>query len=269
MSSPNFSEPIAALYQKYMVPMQFAPYARIVAERFADPRGDFLETAAGTGIVTRELAALPERRIVATDLSAAMLEVAKAEVPAENIEWVQADAADLPFDDDAFDAVICQFGAMFFPDKPRAFREAHRVLRGSGRFVALVWDRLEENEIPLTVTEALAVIFPDDPPTFIRNVPHGYFDRSHIESDLRDGGFRDIAFETITLPGVAGSAAEAALALCAGTPVRTELAARAAGDLESTIDAVAAALRRRFGAGPITGKMQALVIEAQRGVERR
>jgi SAM-dependent methyltransferase len=247
-----------------MVPMQFAPYARIVAERFAGSGGCFLETAAGTGILARELAAVGERRIVATDLSPAMLDVAKAEVRVANVEWLPADAGELPFENAAFDTVVCQFGTMFFPDKRKAFGEAHRVLRAGGRFVAVLWDRLEENEIPLAVTEALAVVFPDDPPAFMRNVPHGYYDRARIESDLRSGGFRDISFETLTLRSTAGSAAEAAVALCAGTPMRNDLAARTSGDLASTIDAVTSALRRRFGTGPIEAKMQALLVEARR-----
>lgn len=263
-SQPVFSESVAALYQKYMVPMLFAPYAHVVAQRLAGSGGRFLETAAGTGVVTRQLAATSERLIVATDLSHAMLELAKTEVLAPNVEWIAADAQALPFANETFDAVVCQFGAMFFPDKPKAFGEAHRVLRAGGRFVLVLWDRLEENEFPHAVTEALRELFPDNPPEFMSDIPHGYYDQARIEADLRSGGFSDVSFETLALRSAAGSAEDAVVAFCAGTPLRNEIEARAPGQLAPTIDLVAAGLRRRFGEGPIDGKMQAFLVEACR-----
>ena len=262
---PNFSASIAATYRQYMVPMLFEPYARALARRFAGTEGHLLETAAGTGIVTRQLATISNRlKIVATDLSPAMLEVARAEVPSPNVEWLAADAGALPFANESFDAVVCQFGAMFFPDKPKAFGEAARVLRVDGRCVLAVWDRIGENEITSAVVEAVGALFPGDPPRFLSNVPHGYFQRVQIEADLRQGGFRDVTFETVALRSLAASAADAAVALCAGTPLRNELEARAPDRLASVIDDVTASLQRRFGDGPIDAKMQALFVEARR-----
>jgi SAM-dependent methyltransferase len=261
---PVFSGSIAAIYQQYMVPMLFAPYARVLAQRFSETSGHVLETAAGTGIVTRELATISKLKIIATDLSAAMLEVARAEVPASNVEWRAADAGALPFASETFDAVVCQFGAMFFPDKPKAFGEARRVLRADGRFVLVVWDCIEENGITYAVSEAVREMFPDDPPEFFPKIPHGYSDRTQIEGDLRGGGFREFAIETLALRSPAASAADAALALCGGTPLRNELEARAPGRLATVIDDVTATLRRQFGEGAIDAKMQALVVEAQR-----
>ena len=79
---------------------------------------------------------------------------------ARPVEWRQADAMQLPFEDAEFDAVVCQFGAMFFPDKAKAFAEARRVLRPGGVFLFNVWDRIDENEFADMVTTALAAVFP-------------------------------------------------------------------------------------------------------------
>jgi ubiquinone/menaquinone biosynthesis C-methylase UbiE len=82
-----------------------------------------LETAVGTGVVTRELARILPLgvAITATDLNEPMIALAQANIGGERIRWQQADALDLPFPNGAFDVVVCQFGVMFFPDKPKAF----------------------------------------------------------------------------------------------------------------------------------------------------
>ena len=141
-----------------------------------------LEIAAGTGVVTRQLATTlpPGVSIVATDLNQTMLDQAAAEGTARPVEWRQADALQLPFPDEFFDVVVCQFGVMFFPDKARAFAEARRVLRSGGQFIFNVWDRIDHNDFADTVTRALGTLFPDDPPRFLARVPHGYHDPSVI-----------------------------------------------------------------------------------------
>ena len=167
MSSPDsditFAGSIPKVYESYLVPLIFAPFAGDMAARLAQHSvSSVLEIAAGTGVVTRALAsALPENvSIVATDLNEAMLEHAQSVGTSRPVEWRQADAAALPFPDETFDAVICQFGVMFFPDKAKAFAEAHRVLRPGGVFLFDVWDRIEENQFVNTVTTALEPIFP-------------------------------------------------------------------------------------------------------------
>src|SRR5262249_43000677 len=149
-----------------------------------------LETAAGTGIVTRELARKLGRdaALVATDLNHAMLDVAKSKLAGTNVEFRQADALALGFESDTFDAVICQFGAMFFPDKVKAYREAWRVLKPGGRFVFNVWDRIERNEFAEAASDAVARCFPSDPPQFLRRTPYGYNDVEAIKSELKEAG---------------------------------------------------------------------------------
>src|SRR5581483_1821741 len=154
-----FAGSIPALYDRYLGPIIFEPYATILAARVAgmDPRR-VLETAAGTGIVTRELVRiLPnDTAITATDLNQPMVDFAAGKIVAEKVSWRQADAQSLPFEDDAFDAVVCQFGVMFFPDRLAAYREVQRVLKPGGRFVFTVWDRIEENEFAELTTGAVA-----------------------------------------------------------------------------------------------------------------
>jgi ubiquinone/menaquinone biosynthesis C-methylase UbiE len=173
MSNPDsdviFAGPIPKLYEMYFVPMVFEPYAADLVKRLASRAPSrILETAAGTGVVTRALAsAFPANvEIVATDLNEAMVEQAESVGTSRPVEWRQADAMALPFPDATFDAVVCQFGVMFFPDKAKAFAETRRVLRPSGVFLFNVWDRIEENEFVDTVTKALEALFPDDPPSF-------------------------------------------------------------------------------------------------------
>jgi ubiquinone/menaquinone biosynthesis C-methylase UbiE len=262
-----FSGSIPQIYERLMVPLIFAPYARDLAERIGQGRPRrLLETAAGTGIVTRALAAqLPaDISLTATDLNEPMLAQAKASLPDPRVEWRQADALALPFDDSSFDVVACQFGAMFVPDRVKGYAEARRVLAPGGRFFFNVWDRIEDNEFTDTVTKALAEVFPKDPPRFMARTPHGYHDQDLILSDLQHAGFSDIAIEAVDHVSRAPSPREPAVAFCQGTPLRNEIEARGAPGLEAATDKAEQALAQRFGSGAIEGRIRALVISAAR-----
>lgn len=262
-----FAGSVPAIYERYLVPMTFEPYARDLVERLR-PRAPrrVLELAAGTGAVTRHLAAsLPDSTIVATDLNPAMLEQARALGAPRTVEWQAADALALPFGDAAFDAVVCQFGAMFFPDKAKGFSEARRVLVPGGLWLFNVWDRLEDFELEHTVIEALARVFPDDPPRFLARTPHGYHDAELIERDLRAAGFTNRPeISTVTQRSRAASARDVAVGYCQGTPLRGELEARDATRLEEATQTVAEVIAERFGRGAIDAKMQALVVSVTR-----
>ena len=272
MNSSNgdrvFSGSIAQLYEQYMVPMIFEPYARDLANRVAACQpAAVLEVAAGTGVVTRHMAArLPDYiSIVATDLNQPMLDHAMSIGTRRPVTWRQADAMQLPFDDSCFDAVVCQFGAMFFPDKSTAFAEARRVLRPGGTFLFNVWDRIEDNEFADCVTQTMAGLFPTDPPRFLARLPHGYSDQGAIATALSQGGFTGASiFETVTAQSPAESPRFVATAYCQGTPLRNQIEARDASILAEATDMVAAAIGQRFGTGQVTGKIQAIVIAATR-----
>jgi len=264
----SFTGSIPKLYELHLVPMFFQPYATDLAQRLQRVRVDrLLELAAGTGVVTRALAAsLGESvSIVATDLNQAMLDQGAAIGTRRSVEWRQADALALPFPDASFDAVVCQFGAMFFPDKPKAFAETHRVLRPGGLFLFNVWDRLDSNDFGRIVTEATATVFPKDPPRFFARVPHGYCDSAAIARDLAAGGFTNApVVETVTARSRCASAIDAATGLCQGTPLRSEIEARDASRLGEATAATARAIAARFGQGAVDGKTQALVVAVHR-----
>ena len=262
-----FAGSIPALYEQYLGSLLFHPYAEVMASRLNDlTQGRVLETAAGTGIVTRALAkALPrEVEIVATDLNQAMLDLASGKLQAPNVRWQQADAQALPFDDASFDAVVCQFGVMFFPDKQAGYREALRVLKPGCRFLFNVWDSLDRNEVSRMVSEAAGKAFLNDPPRFVERVPFGYFDPDRIRGEVQQAGFENVEIDVVEKVSTAPSAREPAMGLCQGSPLRAEIEARGPDRLDEVTAQVADALAARFGAGPVENRMSALVVTAWR-----
>jgi ubiquinone/menaquinone biosynthesis C-methylase UbiE len=248
------------------VPLIFEPYADDMAQRAASlSPSAVLEIAAGTGVVTRALAPKlsPGASYTATDLNQPMLDYAASRQPPDaRIKWRQADAMALPFENAAFDLVCCQFGAMFFPDRSVAYREAKRVLKSGGHFLFNVWDRIEENDFADDVTNALARIFPDDPPRFMARTPHGYHDTALIRRELEDAGFSGVVIETRAEQSRASSPRIPAVAYCQGTLLRNEIEARDAGKLEAATDYAESAIADRHGNGEVAAKIQAHVIMA-------
>jgi ubiquinone/menaquinone biosynthesis C-methylase UbiE len=224
-----------------------------------------LETAAGTGVLTRALASrLPaQARIVVTDLNQPMLDQARTRLSQDTrMEWRQADALNLPFSNHSFDVVACQFGVMFFPDKVQGYKEALRLLKPNGGFVFNIWDRISENEFADIVTEALATLFPQDPPRFMARTPHGYHDAEQIRAELNGAGFRNISIEAVDYKSKASSPRDAAIAYCQGTPLRNEIEARGTSTVEEATQKATEALAQRFGSGAIEGRIRAFVITA-------
>ena len=261
-----FTGSIPQNYDRFLVPLIFMPYAQDLARRAAALKpAAVLETATGSGVVTRACAALLKAGTVytATDLNQPMLDYAKAhQTGALAMTWRVADAQTLPFGDQEFDLVLCQFGAMFFPDRSAAYREARRVLRRGAPFIFSVWDRIEDNVFADEVTNALGELFPDDPPRFLSRTPHGYHDTSVIRHELEGANFRDVKIETKAEQSPARSPRHAALAYCQGTPLRNEIEARG-GDLEQATMQAARAIEARHGSGEISEKIQAHVITAR------
>jgi ubiquinone/menaquinone biosynthesis C-methylase UbiE len=265
-SDKVFAGSIPKFYDTLMVPLIFEAYAANMAELVAVSSPDsVLETAAGSGVVTRSLAQRlkPDARYVVTDLNQPMLDYAAARQGVNSrIEWRQADALDLPFGAASFDVVCCQFGAMFFPNRVAGYAEARRVLKPGGRFVFSVWDRIEENVFADEVTNAVANVFPHDPPRFLARTPHGYHDIALIRDELNCAGFTDIKIETREEVSRAASARDAATAYCQGTPLRNEIEARDASLLQFATDCATQAIASRHGEGQVSGKIQAHVIVA-------
>lgn len=268
MSSSDtvFAGSVPEIYDTHLVPLIFEAFADDLARRVAarSPR-TVLETAAGSGVVTRALAPLlgPDAGYVVTDLNQPMLDHAsKRQGRDDRITWQQADALDLPFADKSFDAVCCQFGAMFFPDRVAGFSEARRVLRPGGTFVFNVWDRIALNEFADLVTSTAASFFPDDPPMFLARTPHGYHDVDLIRGEVEKAGFSGISITTIEETSTAPSPRHPAIAYCQGTPLRNEIEARNASLLDEVTNRAAQAIADRFGQGSVSAKIQGHVIVA-------
>ncbi len=265
-SDKVFAGSIPALYDQFLGPMLFEPFAKEMAKRAqAVAPSSVLETAAGTGIATQELLrVLPaDTAITATDLNPAMLDRAAARLPVGRVLLQVSDAASLDFADSSFDLVVCQFGVMFFPDKSKALAEARRVLKPDGTLLFSVWDSLNQNILSQVVADTVADYFVGDPPDFLARTPFGYSDVARIKGDLRAAGFGDIDATRINLLSRAPSPRHVAIGLCQGTPLRAEIEARAPTELDTVTDKVTEALAVRFGPGAVTAPMQAIMVAAR------
>ena len=262
----GFTGSIPEFYDTYLVPLIFEAYAGDLAERVVALAPEtILETAAGSGVVTRSVASrmASDVHYTVTDLNQPMLDhAAKRQGVDGRITWRQADALDLPFDDFSFDAVICQFSVMFFPDKVAGYVEAARVLKPGGVFLFSVWDHIRANEFADVVTEAAASVFPQDPPRFLARTPHGYHDVDQIQNELGKAGFSRISITTLERTSSAPSPRHPAVAYCQGTPLRTEIESRDATLLDHVTDRATLAIAERFGHGPVAGKIRGHVVEA-------
>lgn len=254
--------PMAEIYARCLGPALFEPYARHLGDRAAaHAPANVLELAAGTGILTAELVrALPNTDITATDLNSAMVEWGRVHAPGAS--WSQADAQQLDFADGSFDLLVCQFGVMFFPDKPAAYAEAARVMAPGASLIYVSWDAIEECEINYAVVESVHAMFPNDPPTFLERIPHGYHDPDVLRADVEAAGLHDVRVERVTMSGTAESAHAVAEGFGLGSPLRFELEKR--GHLGEIVAELTRELVTRLGEGPITGKLSALVITTRK-----
>lgn len=264
-SDSTFTADVATFYEATLVPLIFEPYARDLAARVQVLRpASVLEVACGTGVVTRALArALPAScAITATDLNRAMVAHAEHVGTVRPVTWGQADVRSLPYADASFDVVVCQFGAMFFPDRAAAYREIRRVLRPGGTFLFNVWSPIEDNEFADVITRALSTLYPADPPRFLARTPHGHGSPGEIEADVATAGFERCDLARRDDVSSAAGPDVPAIAYCQGTPLRNEIEARDPGGLERATAVAATALRGRFGDGPIRGRIRAVVVTA-------
>jgi ubiquinone/menaquinone biosynthesis C-methylase UbiE len=262
----HFAGTIPAAYDRYLGPILFQPYAEDLAARLSvGANGSVLELACGTGILTRLLRdRLPgSTKLIATDLNEPMMRnAAKKFRPGEAVEWQQADASSLPFDDKSFDAVVCQFGIMFLPDKTLGAREARRVLKPGGVFLFNVWDSMEHNHLGRIAHETITSFFENDPPTFYQ-VPFGYHDHAEIKRVLEEAGFRDVRLDVVAKVGGVSGPEDAAQGLVHGNPIAVAITERDPSLLPVITSAVAGALKKHFGEGSIRVPMQAIVVEAR------
>ena len=262
-SDGAYTGAIPEIYDRNLGQLLFAPYADDIGQRAKQvhPRR-ILEIASGTGIVTEALArALPTALIEATDLNQAMVDYASSRRTNESIRWSTADAQSLPFADDSFDLVVCQFGAMFFPDRVTAFREARRVLTAEGSYLVSLWDGLAANDIARICAEAARSVFPQDPPLFLERAPYGHANPVAIEKDLREAGFSNVVYDRVEKRS-RGPILAAARGLVEGTPLRFEIQTRDTKKMADVVDTAMRALEKISAGGQVDGAMAAFVFTA-------
>lgn len=266
-SSSQFVGNIPETYDACLGPVLFAGFADDIARRAASaPAAEVLELAAGTGIVTRQLRnrLSPATRLVATDLNAPMLDIAKRKIGAgEAVDFRTADAMALPFDDATFDLIVCQFGVMFFPDKVSAFREARRVLKPGGRYLFNVWAPIEANPASQVASRVGAETFPDNPPTFYR-VPFGYPDPQLVSADVNAGGLKVEAFERVRLDQPVHDWDAFSRGLVEGNPLIAEIQSRGTVTAAAVVTRMRDALRETFGPDAKTTPLEAIVFDVRK-----
>lgn len=261
----SFSGAIPQHYDSKLGPMFFEPYAEDLAARLPAHAQRVLETAAGTGVVTGHLLARlgADARLVVSDLQDAMLEVARAKYGQDpRVEFRQADATTLPFNDRSFEAVVCQFGVMFFDDRLAGLREARRVLTHDGVLLMNTWGALADNPIARTAHEEVARVLPHNPPTFME-VPFGMHDVDEVTDLLHAAGFTYVRSDIVDCIGESESAHHAATGLMCGSPMFSQLQERGIADPRTLVDGVAVRLAELGGLAPMRLPMRALVFTAQ------
>lgn len=262
----NFTGSIPEFYDNFLVPLIFEEFAADLATRaLVESPKNTLEIAAGTGVVTRALAPqMPDdAKYTVTDLNQDMLDYAKSKQPEpSNISWQQADVMALPFEDQSFDTIICQFGFMFFPDKIAAMTEVKRVLKPNGEFIFNVWDRIENNVFADLVTQAVCKLYPDNPPLFLDRIPYGFYNNDAIRNTLQDAGFKYTVIQDKLAISTAPTAFDVAKAFCHGTPLCNELEAQGEGALDAATQAAADLIEEFYGKGEVGAQVQGFVVTA-------
>ncbi|MCH5598567.1 class I SAM-dependent methyltransferase [Niabella ginsengisoli] len=266
-TSPNnlsdLPEETDSHYDRFFGPLFFEPYAIEVVKRI-DPAlvSIVLELATGTGRVTRHIRdrISTKAKLIASDISEDMLSVAKKKLRKLDIDWQHIDAQQLPFSDNSLDLIVCCFGYMFVPDKPKAFAEAYRVLKPGGQLLFTTWDKLENNGASYT-SRSIAKKYLDEPLPKSYNLATSMHDESVIEALLRDAGFEKISIEKVELFATSRTAKEAANGLVAGD-IYEDIKKRNPAWIEEIKIKLEKELAEKFGAAPMTAPMSAVISQA-------
>lgn len=266
-SNVAFAGSVPANYEQYLGPILFEPYALDIMQRL--PKGSLnnvLEIACGTGRVTKHLLdAIGEKgKLVATDLNPDMIAIAKEKVADSRIEWQKADAQDLPFADNSFEAVICQYGVMFFPDKLKAFSETWRVLKPGGIFIFNAWDSLDANPGAQVIDNVLQEAFGEEAPNFLKEGPYSFYDQGQIRSLLKEASFKNIQLDLVKVSSNFTSITDLAKGFLQGSPLFAYLQEKEKEKREAVTEKIMEKMRSEFGEASGKVDLQAIVCKAEK-----
>jgi ubiquinone/menaquinone biosynthesis C-methylase UbiE len=264
-SVASFAGSVPANYDKYLGPVLFEPYALDIISRIKDAK-NVLELACGTGRVTRHLLnKIPaDGRLTATDLNPDMIAVAKEIVTSDKVEWRTADAQELPFDDNSFDHIICQFGVMFFPDKAKAMAEAYRLLQPGGTYIFNVWDDLQFNPRSMMIKTIMEDIMGNDAPDFLRKGPYSWFDKNEIRGLLQLTGFKKVELEVVYKTAYYEKAEDLISGFVKGSPLSAYLAEQTEELRNKIVSSLVEKVVSEFGETNLESPMQAIVCTAHK-----
>lgn len=263
-NSIQFTARIAENYEKYLAPVFFISTSKDLVTHLNGEPKSILEIAAGTGQVTRNIIkSFPGAKVTATDINPGMLDVAKSIVNSPNVSWQIADACELNFADNSFDAVICQFGVMFFPDKQKAMNEAYRVLKAGGQIAFNTWDSLENNRICKIPDDVVTKVFENDPPPFYK-IPFSMYDPAEMESLLKNAGFKNIKVENKKIEGYSDSPDNAVTAFTEGNPIYLQIMERDPAILPVFQKMLREELVKEFGEGRFTIPLSEFIATANK-----
>lgn len=265
MPSTPFAGTVPANYDRYLGPLLFEPYALDMIERL--PKGKLkkvLELACGTGRVTRHLASLigENGQLVATDINPGMLALARTRISHKKIKWQEVDAQCLPFEDEDFDHVICQFGVMFFPEKQQSFTEVYRVLQKGGKYLFNVWDEMLYNPRSSIVKKVLDDMFGDEAPDFMKKGPYSFFDKGEIRNMLYSAGFQNVKIDTVKKTAVYASPDDVIIGFVEGSPLSSFMQKKPVAAQEEIRQRLQQELIAQVAVYGSALPLQALIIEA-------
>jgi ubiquinone/menaquinone biosynthesis C-methylase UbiE len=263
-SFPDSAEEGASHYDHFLGPLYFEPYAIEVAKRIdPSPVSIALEIAAGTGRVTRHIREriATSAKLIASDISEEMLAEAKKKLGHLDIDWQHIDAEQLPFSDNSIDLVVCCFGYMFVPDKPKAFAEAYRVLRPGGMFLITTWDKLEHNTVSYTC-RSVAEKYLKGPLPESHFIAVSMSDDDVIRPLLEEAGFSKIFIEKVEQFAVCPTSKEAATGLVDGGFIFKEIKQRNPEWIDEIKMELEKELSEKFGAAPMIAPISAVISQA-------
>ncbi len=259
-----FEKTIPGIYEKYLGPYLYEPYSVYVTGRIKGNPKQVLEIGVGSGRLTNHLAKKIDIQatITAIDINPNMLDIAKEKVKATNVEFHVADAQSLPFSDNSFDCVVCQFSFMFLPDKQKGFNEAWRVLKPGGQFIFVTWDKAENNITLYISQQTILQFLKTDPPAYFGKAYSAMNNLDDLMEYTKVAGFANTTIEKVTLVGQSTTAMDAAIGFVEGNSIIKEILKEGPELLQTIKTTIVSRIHEQVCKDPVCSDLNAWLGEA-------